>query len=113
MPSVASFRPAHPPIAVRRPNGLGQSASIQAVVKKYAFGLLDGTQANKLNINCWRPGDAKPNPADGTQCNVGGNVVEVSVQSYNVTPLAPLLRSANAVVFTVSAADIVEGSATP
>jgi len=93
-------------------NGLGQSASIQAIVKKYAFGLLDGTQANKLNVNCWRPGDAKPNPADATQCSVGGNVVEISIQGYNITPLAPLLRSANPVVFAVSAADIVEGSAT-
>lgn len=92
-------------------NGLGQSASIQAVVKKYAFGLLDGTQANTLTINCWKPADAKPSPADSTQCNVGGNVVEVSVQGYSITPLAPLLRSGNPVVFTVRAADIVEGAA--
>ncbi len=94
-------------------NGLGQSDSIEAVVKQYALGLLDGAQANTLTINCWKPADAKPNPADATQCNVGGNVVEVSVQGYTITPLAPLLRSSDPVVFTVSAADIVEGAANP
>lgn len=92
-------------------NGLGQGASIQAVVQKYAFGLLDGAQANTLTINCWKPADAKPSPADATQCNVGGNVVEVSIQGYRITPLAPLLRSGSPVVFAVSAADIVEGAA--
>ena len=92
-------------------NGIRQSASIQDVVKKYAFGLLDGIQGKTLTINCWKPADAKP--ADATQCNVGGNVVEVSVQGYSITPLAPLLRSGNPVVFTVSAADIVEGAANP
>jgi Flp pilus assembly protein TadG len=94
-------------------NGMGQSDSIQAVVKKYALGLLDGDQGNTLTINCWNPANAKPNPADATQCGVSGNVVEVSVQSYQVSPLAPLLRSSNPVVVTVRAADIVEGAASP
>jgi Flp pilus assembly protein TadG len=94
-------------------NGLGQSASIQAVVKQYALGLLDGGQANTLTINCWNPAKAKPSPADATQCGVGGNVVEVSVQSYQISPLASLLRPANPVPVTVSAADIVEGASSP
>lgn len=94
-------------------NGKGQSDSIQAVVKQFALGLLDGDQANTLTINCWNPANAKPSPADATQCSIGGNVVEVSVQSYKISPLATLLRKGDPVPVTVSAADIVEGSATP
>ena len=94
-------------------NGKGQSDSIQAVVKQFALGLLDGDQANTLTINCWNPANAKPSPADATQCSIGGNVVEVSVQSYKISPLATLLRKGDLVPVTVSAADIVEGSATP
>jgi Flp pilus assembly protein TadG len=94
-------------------NGLGQSDSIQAVVKKFALGLLDGDQGNTLIINCWNPANAKPSPADAMQCSVGGNVVEVSVQNYKISPLASLLRTGDPVPVTVSAADIVEGASNP
>lgn len=86
------------------------SASIQAVVQQYALGLLNGTQANTLVINCWNPANAEPDPPDSTQCGVGGNIVEVSVQGYQISPLGPLLRSSDPVPVTVSAADIIEGS---
>jgi Flp pilus assembly protein TadG len=94
-------------------NGMGQSDSIQAVVKRFAMGLLDGDQGNTLTINCWNPANAKPSPADATQCSVGGNVVEVSVQNYEISPLASLLRTGDPVPITVSAADIVEGASNP
>jgi Flp pilus assembly protein TadG len=89
------------------------SASIQPVVQQYALGLLSGNQASSLIINCWNPANTKPNPPDATQCGIGGNVVEVSVQGYQISPLAPLLRSSDPVGITVSAADIIEGAPAP
>ncbi len=89
------------------------SAAIQPVVQQYALGLLSGDQASTLSINCWNPANPKPNPPDGTQCGIGGNVVEVSVQGYQISPLAPLMRSSNSLGVTVRAADVIEGSPTP
>jgi len=92
----------------------GQPGSaIQGVAQQYALGLLSGSQAGTLSISCWNPANSKPNPADTTGCGVGGNVVEVSVQGYQVSPLAPLLRSAVPINVTVNAADIIEGSPAP
>jgi Flp pilus assembly protein TadG len=92
----------------------GQSAgSIQTVVQQYALGLLSGSQESTLVINCWNPVNAQPNPADTTQCGVGGNIVEVSVEGYQISPLAPLLRSSIPVAVTVSAADLIEGTPNP
>lgn len=84
--------------------GLGQAASIQAVVQSHAMGLLN-SQAGTIAIRYYNP-----NTLAQTGSNAAGNMVEVSVENYQFTPLAPLLRSANAISITARATDIIEPS---
>lgn len=83
----------------------GQAASIEAVVVSQAMGLLSGGQTGTLSVQYLNPATLAP-----TSSNVGGNIVQVSVTNYMVTPLAPLLRSGAAIPVTVTGADVIEGS---
>ncbi len=70
--------------------GMGQDASIKAVVQKNAVGFLGGTSgASKIHIRYYVPGTLTE-----TQSNAGGNIVEVSVEGYSMNWMAPLLRGA-------------------
>ena len=84
-------------------SGAGQLASIKSCVQLNALGLLNGAQSAKVAVRFYDPKTLLP-----SAWNAGGNVVEVSVEDYQVTPLAPLLRSGAAVSVTVRAADILE-----
>jgi Flp pilus assembly protein TadG len=80
----------------------GQAASIEEVVVAQAMGLLSGGQGT-LSVQYLDPVSMAPSS------NAGGNIVEVSV-SYQIAPLAPLLRSSSSIPITVTAADLIEGS---
>ncbi len=84
---------------------LGQIASIEAVVQSNSLGLLTGAQSGKLSVQFLDPGTLTT-----TSSNQGGNLVQVSVTNYQITPLAPLLRAATAVPLTVTSVDMIEGS---
>jgi Flp pilus assembly protein TadG len=73
----------------RLATGLGQDASIRAVVQKNAMGFLDGTSgAAKIFIRYYNPGTLVE-----TQSNAGGNIVEVSIEGYTWNWIAPVMRS--------------------
>jgi Flp pilus assembly protein TadG len=84
---------------------LGQIASIEAVVQSNSLGLLTGAQSGALSVQFLDPGTLTT-----TSSNQGGNLVQVSVTNYQITPLAPLLRAATAVPLTVTSVDMIEGS---
>jgi len=84
---------------------LGQAASIEAVVQAQSLGLLTGSQSGTLSVQYLDATTLAP-----TNNNQGGNLVQVSVTNYQITPLAPLLRSGTAIPVTVTAADKIEGS---
>jgi Flp pilus assembly protein TadG len=84
---------------------LGQIASIEAVVQRNSLGLLTGAQTNTLSVQFLDPGTFTT-----TSSNQGGNLVQVSVTNYHITPLAPLLRAATAIPLTVTSVDMIEGS---
>ena len=81
----------------------GQAASIEAITIRQAMGLLD-SQQETLHVQYLDPVTFAPSS------NAGGNIVQVSVTNYMITPLAPLLRSGNAIPVNVTAADVIEGS---
>jgi Flp pilus assembly protein TadG len=83
----------------------GQIASIEAIVVSQAMGLLSGDQAGTLSVQFLDPVTLNP-----TANNDGGNIVQVSVTNYKITPLAPLLRSGAPLQVTVTSADVIEGS---
>ena len=86
--------------------GLGQDASIKTVVQRNSIGLLAGTSgANKIFIRYYLP-----NNLTETAFNTSGNLVEVSVEGYSVTPLGPILRSRDPLRMTVRGSDRVQPS---
>src|SRR5271170_974013 len=59
-------------------SGLGQDASIKAVVQSAAVGFLPGTQgASQIAINYYLP-----STMTSTNSNAGGNIVEISIQGF-------------------------------
>ena len=85
-------------------NGLGQIASIESVVQTQAMGLLN-SQMGTLSVTFYNPTTLAQ-----TTSNLGGNLVEVAISNYRLTPLAPLLYSRNSIPVTVRATDILEPS---
>jgi Flp pilus assembly protein TadG len=89
-------------------SGLGQDASIKAVVQNAAVGFLAGTTgSNQIAINYYIP---TSNMA-ATSSNAAGNIVEVSIQGFALSPLGPILHSGSPVAISAVASDIVEPSA--
>lgn len=69
--------------------GMGQDASIKAVVQANALSFLSGSAgAEKIHIRYYVPGTLAE-----TQSNTGGNIVEVSVEGYLWSWVAPVLRA--------------------
>jgi Flp pilus assembly protein TadG len=90
--------------------GSGQVASIKAVVKTQALGLLSGAQAGTLSVHFLNPsGTTDLGTVAGA--NQGGNIVEVQVSNYLFSPLAHLFHSSASIALNVTAADVIEGSA--
>ena len=88
-------------------SGMGQDASITSVVQTNAMGFLNGTAgASKIYIRYYVPGTLVQ-----TQSNVGGNIVEVSVEGYTWNWIAPVLRtSAAPLAITARSSDVMEAS---
>lgn len=76
--------------------------SIISVVQQNALGLLNGTAgACKISINYYDPSGAAATAG-------GGNIVQVSIQGYNFTPLGPILKSGLPIPVGATAADVME-----
>jgi len=88
-------------------SGKGQDDSIKTVVQNAAVGFLSGsTGASQIAINYYTPGTMSP-----TTSNASGNIVEVSIQGFALSPLGPILHSGSPVAISAVASDIVEPSA--
>jgi Flp pilus assembly protein TadG len=84
--------------------GMGQDASIRTVVQNSAVGFLAGTTgASQIAINYYLPSNLTE-----TQSNAGGNIVEVSIIGFALSPLGPILHSGSAVAISARSSDIVE-----
>ena len=97
-------------------SGMGQDASIKAVVQDAAMGFLNGTTgANMIKIKYYKT-TCPPAPTtcvllgeDTTPtANQPGSVVEISIEGYTWGVVAPLLRSANPIPLTARSSDRME-----
>lgn len=85
---------------------MGQDASIKTIVQQNAMGFLNGSAgAAEIFIRYYTPDTLVQ-----TASNAGGNLVEVSVEGYSLTPLGPILRSAAPMILAARSSDRVEGS---
>lgn len=99
-------------------SGLGQDASVEAVVQQYAMGIV-GTTDNPQDIFVKYYSPTNLNTAIASGGNVPGNIVEVSVQGVSWSWLAPLsgsyggnvpyLRSTTPVTLNIYSSDILGG----
>jgi len=94
-------------VTSRTEPNLGHDASIRQVVQRNAMGFLNGTEgASRIHIRYFTPGTLTE-----TQDNSGGNIVEVSVEGYTWSWMAPLLRSnVSPLTITARASDRMEAS---
>ncbi|HUI78432.1 MAG TPA: TadE family protein [Bryobacteraceae bacterium] len=99
--------------------------TVKGTVQAYSFGLLNGASGLALiKVHYFQPPAPASNAAAtdvSTQPNgdVGGNIMQVSVQNFNLNPLMPRITSwktapdKNPFIFSVSSADIIEPSNNP
>ena len=89
--------------------GLGQDASIKAVVQQNAMGLLNGSSgAALIGIQYYLANTLAP--VSGLNSNAGGNVVQVYVTGYSLPPLGPILRNPAPLSLGAQSFDRMEGS---
>jgi Flp pilus assembly protein TadG len=81
--------------------GLGQDASIKAVVQQNAMGVLQSTSL--ITIQYYTPDTLTP-----TSSNAAGNIVQVAVNGYGLSPLGPLLHSNTPLMLNTSSWDRTE-----
>lgn len=83
--------------------GMGHDNSIRAVVVRQSMGFLRGRE-DAIKIRYFDPITFQEVPD-----NVPGNIVEVSIEGYSHSWLAPLWRSATPLALGARAADRMEG----
>jgi len=83
--------------------GMGHDASIQSVVKTNAMGFLSKC-TGCIKIRYYRPDTLAE-----TAGNLPGNLVEVSVEGYRYSWIAPLWRPAGSLAINARASDRMEG----
>lgn len=90
-------------------SGMCQDASIKQVVKNSAVGFLtDASHDAKIKIRYYAPGNLTTE-LTGLSSNSPGNVVEVAVEGYTWSWIAPLWRTSSPFNINVYAADRMEG----
>lgn len=104
-------------ITFQTSSGLGQDASISAVVQRYAFGFVRANDSPRhIFVNYYAPNNL--NTAIATGGNLPGNVVEVSVQNISWAWLAPLsgslvwgnaIRTDAPIRFAIYSSDVLGG----
>jgi hypothetical protein len=91
--------------------GLCQDASIKAVVKASAVGFLsDSSMDTKIKVRYYAPANLALE-VTGAGSNAPGNVVEIGVEGFAWSWIAPLWRTASPFNINVYAADRMEGLA--
>jgi Flp pilus assembly protein TadG len=103
-------------------NAYGMIDSVKWVVQRRAVGFLGSTPSDpgyaSIQVRFYDPNSslttALPLPSNCASKvaspNVGGNLVEVSVENFQSPSLAPLLRSAAPLVFVARSSDRMEGN---
>jgi Flp pilus assembly protein TadG len=87
-------------------SGMGQDASVKAVVQQSAIGFLSGTSgADKIHIRYYDPVTLTE-----VSSNAGGNLVEVSVEGYRYYWMAPIMGNTGSLSLTARSSDVVEPS---
>lgn len=81
-----------------------QTAAIKAVVQGYTMGFLSGSNASLITVAYYSP--VSPySQLTGTGANNPGNILQVSVNGYTCSPIAPIWRSANPFTINSISAD--------
>ena len=91
-------------------SGMCQDASIKEVVKSSSVGFLGSADDSKIKVRYYDPASVGTE-LTGAGSNGPGNVVEIGVEGYTWSWIAPLWRTASPFNINVYAADRMEGLA--
>jgi hypothetical protein len=96
-------------VTYRTEPSMCQDESIKSIVKASAAGFLsDPSHDSKIIVRFYDPSDLTT-PINGAGSNAPGNVVEVGIEGYSWSWMAPLWRGAGPFNINVYAADRMEG----
>jgi Flp pilus assembly protein TadG len=85
-------------------SGKGQDASIKDVVQSSAMGFLQGaTGLSQIVITYYDPVTLAT-----TNSNAGGNIVNVSISGFTLSPFGPILRNTAPIAISATASDRME-----
>jgi Flp pilus assembly protein TadG len=85
-------------------SGKGQDASIKDVVQSSAMGFLAGSAGlSDIVITYYDPVTLAT-----TNSNAGGNIVNVSISGFTLSPFGPILRSTAPIAISATASDRME-----
>ena len=98
----------------------GMVDSVKTVVQQRAVGFLGSKTTDPgyslIQVRFYNPSSslttalAYPTSSSSPQINVGGNLVEVSVENYQQRSFGPILRPFSALNFTARSSDRMEGN---
>jgi Flp pilus assembly protein TadG len=107
------------------PSGSCLTDVVKSSVQQYSMGLLTGTTGlSYIKVNYFLPPAAGANspPTDvstALNADAGGNIMQVSVQGYNLAPFVPRVfnwtqaADKSPLIVNVYAADVIEPTRTP
>jgi Flp pilus assembly protein TadG len=85
------------------------TTAIKNVVQTNSMGFLAGTSGlSKIAVKYYLPVSPYTEVTGASTANANGNILEVSVNGFDWTPMAPVSRLASALAITVVAADRLE-----
>ena len=93
--------------------GMGQDASIKTTVESYSAGLVDTLSPdhngmNHITVTYYDPSTL--NVVTGSNSNIGGNIVVVSISGLSWNWMTPIWHSSTPLTFSVASADVMEAS---
>lgn len=84
------------------------TCTVQATVMKYSLGFV--TNPNNVTVTYYSPSSGTLSPVTGSQADIAGNIIEVSVSGVMINSLGLILRAGAPVSIGATASDVIESN---
>jgi Flp pilus assembly protein TadG len=89
------------------------TCTVQSTVQSYSFGFITAANASSMvQVTYYSPNGGTLTQVTGSSADVGGNIIQVSVNSFSVTSLPSLLTQKSFMV-GATASDVIESNPSP
>lgn len=87
------------------------TCTVQSTVMTYSFGLIPNT--SDITVTYYSPNGGTLTPVTGSEADVGGNIIQVSVTGLTIHAMSPLWLTQKSLVVGATASDIIESNPSP